>query len=82
MDRNLIIDEIKECIDKGNEVIKTKWNVQNGIGFPTYVDYTLYKNWFTKIKLLLGKCLDADDEFYCEICSLPDSTLANTKTIF
>lgn len=81
MDRNLIINEIKECIDKGNDVINTKWNVQNGIGFPTYVDYSLYQNWFTKIKLLLGKCLETNDEFYCKICSLPESTLANTKTI-
>lgn len=82
MDRDIIIDEIKKCIKIGSDdVIKTMWNVENGIGFPTYVAYPLYQNWHTKIKLLLGKALVTDNEFYCKICSLTVNTLSNTQTI-
>lgn len=81
MDRTFIISELNELITLGNNIKKTKWNVTNGIGLPTYVDCSLYEDWFTKIKFLVGSCLSPENEFYCKICSLTQNSLSNTETL-
>ncbi len=81
MDKNFLVKEITDLIKNGNDIKKTQWDVRNGIGFPTYVDYSLYGEWFTKIKYLLGQCLPSNNEFYCKICELNDNTLSNTNII-
>lgn len=81
MDRTLIINEINDLIKLGKDLEKTKWDVTNGIGFPTYVDYSLYEDWFTKIKFLMSKCLCPENDFYCKICELSEHTLVNARAI-
>lgn len=81
MTKEQIIEEINDLIRSGNEVLKTKWNVENGYGFPTYVDNSIFQDWYTKIKFLAGQCLKKDNEFYRKIEDLSINTFSNTTAL-
>ena len=81
MDRDFIVNEIKELINRGNDVLNSKLDVNGIAGTSHYVNCSLFQDWFTKTKFLLGKCLCPDNDFYHKICDLENYTVPNTKSI-
>jgi len=71
-------EEIDILISKGQDILKTKWRAE--LTFRDYVDVSIYKAWWIKIKSFLGMFLASDNTYMLEVNKLEQNSLSNLHT--
>lgn len=83
MEKTILISELNNLINEGEEVLKTKWDRSNScvIDFNVYVELHQYTSWRLKILTLLKKIMPNETHYINLIESLKENYYGNVKQI-
>lgn len=81
MDKQQVIEELKDLITEGKEkILTTQWRSEIVLGCPTYVDQSLYAGWHTKVVSFLRIILPDDSEYLKRIIDLEKHYLSHAES--
>jgi hypothetical protein len=83
LEKTILINELNNLINEGEEVLKTKWDYSNScvIDFNVYVELHQYTCWRLKILTLLKKAMPNETHYINLIESLKENEYGNAKQI-